>query len=411
MQRHRYGYGQSITSACFGHAECLLRPHSHPERCSGRWYLEQQQYGRGHSGSSGLVTGVGAGGTAVITYTMPGNCFVTIVATVNPAPSGILGNPVVCQGLTTSLSNLVGGGAWSSSVTSVATIDPVTGLVSGISGGTSTIVYTSTNCTPVSVVVTVNPVSLISGTPIVCAGLTVTLSDAVPGGTWSSGTTSVASVVSTTGVVSGVTAGNATIVYTTPANCTTSVIATVNPSPVAITGPTALCLGQTATLSDGTAGGTWASSNTTTATIVAGSGFISAVGAGTTSVIYTLPAGCTATMSFTVNPLPAPISGGTYVCAGLTETVSDATVGGTWSSGAASVATIDPSGLITASVPGTTIISYTLPTGCAATIVLTVNTSPVAIAGNFNLCSACLICFPILHPAAPGAAVIPLLLP
>ena len=336
---------------------------------------------------TGVITGVGAGGTAVITYMMPGNCYATIIATVNPAPSSILGNPVVCQGLTTSLSNMVGGGAWSSSTTSVATIDPVTGLVTGIGPGTSTIQYLSTNCNPVTIVVTVNPVQPILGTPIVCAGLSITLSDLVPGGTWSSSLTSVATIVSGTGFVNGVSAGNSTIVYTTPANCTTSVVLTVNPSPVAITGTTSLCLGQVAIMSDGTLGGTWSSSNTAVATIISGSGFTSAVGTGTTSIIYTLPAGCTATMTLSVNPLPGAINGNTQVCAGLTDDLTDVTGGGSWSSSNTTAAIIDPvTGVVNAESAGITTITYLLPTGCSATMVLTVNPSPVAITGNFNLC-------------------------
>ena len=336
---------------------------------------------------TGVVTGV-AGGTATITYTMPGNCRITTVVTVNPAPTAILGTPVVCQGLTTSLSNMVAGGAWSSTNTGVATVDAVTGLVTGVSGGTSAIVYTSANCTPVSIVVTVNPVLPISGTPaMVCAGLTITLSDAVTGGTWSSGSTGVATIGLSTGLVSGITAGTSTIVYTTPNNCTASTVVTVNPSPVAISGTTSMCLGQVAIMSDGTAGGTWSSNNTSVATIVAASGFTTAVGTGTATIIYTLPAGCTATMLITVNPLPAAISGNNTVCAGTSITLSDATPSGTWSSSAPGIASIDPvTGVVFGISGGTSIITYQLVTGCISTMVLTVNPSPVAISGNHMMC-------------------------
>ena len=336
---------------------------------------------------TGVISGV-AGGTATITYMMPGNCFVTITATVNPAPTAILGTPVVCQGLTTSLSNMVAGGAWSSGTTGIATIDPVTGLVTGVSPGTSTILYTSANCTPVSIVVTVNPVQPISGTPaMVCAGLTITLSDAVTGGTWSSGSTGVATIGLSTGLVSGITAGTSTIVYTTPNNCTASTVVTVNPSPVAISGTTSMCLGQVAIMSDGTAGGAWTSGNTAVATIVSATGFTTAVGVGTSEITYTLPAGCMATRIITVNPLPAPISGSGTVCAGTSITLSDATPSGTWSSSAPGIAAIDPvTGVVFGISGGTSIITYQLPTGCNATMVLTVNPSPVAIVGNRNLC-------------------------
>ena len=334
---------------------------------------------------TGVLNGLAAG-TANVTYTMPGNCFVSVVATVNPAPSAILGNPVVCQGSTTSLSNLVGGGAWSSSIGAVATIDPVTGLVTGISGGTSTIVYTSTNCTPVSVVVTVNPVAGITGTASVCAGLTTNLADAVPGGTWSSGSPAIATIGSSSGIVSGIIPGTSTIVYTTPANCTSSVIVTVNQSPVAISGLFEICEGSTTTLTDGTASGAWSTSNANT-TIGAVSGFMGGVTAGNSIITYMLPDGCYATTTVTVDPLPAAISGLASGCAGLLINLSDATPGGGWSSSAPPIATVGAAtGIVNGVSPGMATITYMLPTGCIATIVVTVNPSPLAIVGSTTVC-------------------------
>ncbi len=335
---------------------------------------------------TGVLTGILAG-TTNVSYTMPGNCYVTTVATVNPAPSAILGNPVVCQESTTSLSNLVAGGAWTSSVGAVATIDPVTGLVTGVSGGTSTIVYTSTNCTPVSVVVTVNPVAAITGTASVCAGLTIPLADAVPGGTWSSGSAAIATIGSASGVVSGIAPGTSTIIYTTPANCTSSIIATVNQSPVTITGPTQVCAGLSITLTDGTAGGGWTTSNANT-TVGAASGIVGGVTAGTSTITYTLPDGCLTTTTVTVNPLPAGITGLASGCTGLSINLSDATAGGTWLSGNPVVASVGMlSGLVTGLTVGTSVITYQLPTTCIATIEVTVNPSPLAIVGSNNVCA------------------------
>jgi gliding motility-associated-like protein len=48
----------------------------------------------------------------------------------------------VCVSGTTSFSSTVSGGVWSSSNTSVATINPATGLVTGVSAGTATMTYT-----------------------------------------------------------------------------------------------------------------------------------------------------------------------------------------------------------------------------------------------------------------------------
>ncbi|MEI6062858.1 MAG: GEVED domain-containing protein, partial [Bacteroidota bacterium] len=57
----------------------------------------------------------------------------------------ITGSLGVCTGSTTTLGSSVAGGTWSSTVTSVATVDPSTGVVTGVSVGQSVITYTYTN--------------------------------------------------------------------------------------------------------------------------------------------------------------------------------------------------------------------------------------------------------------------------
>ena len=85
---------------------------------------------------------------------------------------------------------------------------------------------------PFTVGATVPPApAAISGPSTVCAGSNITLSDATAGGTWSSNNTLVATVNATTGVVTGVTPGPATITYTVTVNgCsnTATKIITVN---------------------------------------------------------------------------------------------------------------------------------------------------------------------------------------
>src|SRR5205085_601332 len=109
--------------------------------------------------------------------------------TVNPTPSPITGNTSVCLGLTTALSDATAGGTWSSSTTTVATIDPVTGVVYSVGVGTTTIVYTSaTGGCYVTTIITVNPLPApITGITTVCAGSCTQLSDAPTGGAWFSG--------------------------------------------------------------------------------------------------------------------------------------------------------------------------------------------------------------------------------
>jgi len=345
--------------------------------------------------TTGIVTGVGPG-TTTISYASSGGCFATTIVTVYAMPLAIQGNGVVCLGSTTSLSDNVTGGNWStvagSGSVSVAG-GTVTGLTTpGLLAGTATVSYSfGGGACAVSTIVTINPVSPISPTaPVVCSGLTTSVSDAIAG-TWTSSNTTVATIGSTTGFIVGLAAGTSTIVVTYATGCNASVVLTVNLSPVAISGTTTLCYGNTTTFLDGTTGGTWTSSNTSIATIISTSGTATAVSTtgGVTTIAYTMPiTGCNAVTSLTVNPVPAPIQGNMTVCTGLTTTLTDPTTGGGWLSSNTTVGPIgSASGIVTGQSSGTTIITYTIPsTGCSALAVVTVNSSPVAIEGNFNMC-------------------------
>ncbi len=331
--------------------------------------------------SSGIVTGL-TQGTTTITYTLLTGCINTVVVTVNPNPTAILGSNSVCQGQTITLTDLTAGGTWSSSNLN-ASINSGSGVVTGNTPGTAVITYTlGTGCI-ITKTITINPLSVITGTPSVCIGLTTALSDATPGGTWSSSNTAVGTVGSLTGVVTGRTAGTTTISYVLPTGCTATIVVTVYPVPTAILGSLSACVGQTITLSDATAGGTWSSSNTAVATIGSTSGILLGVSPGTTTISYTLGTGCIVTAVVTVNAL-APISGSTNLCQGQTTTLSDAVAGGAWTISNTN-ASIDGSGNITGVNVGTAVVTYSLPSGCTTTIIVTV--SPLSpINGTNELC-------------------------
>jgi len=75
---------------------------------------------------------------------------------------------------------------------------------------------------------------------------------------------------------------------------------------------------------------------------------------------------------------PALITGGTnHGCAGFTDTLSDAIIGGIWSSGNTAVAAIDSAGVVTTVGGGTATISYTLGNGCNTSYLISVNPTPV----------------------------------
>ncbi len=339
--------------------------------------------------TSGVVTGVLTGST-VITYTLPvTGCTMTTTISVDPVPSPITGVTSVCIGGLVSLTDATVGGTWSSSNIAVATIGS-TGDVNGITAGTSTISYTlPTGCAAVASFV-VNPLpAAITGAPNVCVGATATLSDASPGGTWVSGSTGVATIGSSTGIMTGVAVGTTVVTYTLPTGCEITRTITADPPPAAITGTLSVCAGSVTTLSDATPGGTWSSATTGVATIGSGTGIVSGGTAGTAIISYTIPTGCAATTSVTVNPLPAAITGATGVCEGASVTLSDASPGGTWSSSSTATATIIPAtGVVTGVLAGTLTITYTLPTGCFRTRAMAVNPLPVAgtISGASTIC-------------------------
>ncbi len=75
---------------------------------------------------------------------------------------------------------------------------------------------------------------------------------------------------------------------------------TVSPNVTAgtVSGTTPLCIGSGATYtSTGTAGGAWSSTTPATATVVSGTGVVSALAAGTTDITYTVSTGCGAPVS------------------------------------------------------------------------------------------------------------------
>ena len=334
----------------------------------------------------GHVTGVTAG-TAVVTYNTGASCFVTTTITVNAIPAAISGGTSVCVGLTTSLSDATAGGLWSSGATGIATVNGTTGIVTGVSNGSAGITYTkaSTGCsTNVTVIVNALP-SAINGLGTVCAGSGTLLTDATGIGTWSSSNTAVATVAPD-GTVTGVAGGTARITYTTTAGCIATGVMTVSAiSP--ISGTPSACIGFTTTLSDVSAGGTWTSTNTGVATVGSSSGLVNALAAGTTSIVYTIPSGCSRSVVVTVSAALAPITGALSVCQTYTTLLSDTNVGGVWTSGSPSIATVGGStGLVTGSVAGTSRITYTVGGSCATYVVVTVNAQPSGIGGPTTAC-------------------------
>ncbi len=340
--------------------------------------------------NTGVVTGVTTG-TSIITYLLSSGCYKTTIVTINPVPAAIAGTAVLCEGENTTLTNSTSGGTWISSNTAVGTIGSTSGVVAGLSAGTTLISYrlTTTGCQSTKEV-TVNALpSVIGGTSLTCIGITTTLSATPSGGTWSSSDVAVATIGSSNGTLTGVAAGTSNITYTLATGCKRTTVATVNSNPAAIAGTFVLCEGASTTLTNSTTGGTWISSNTAIATVGSATGAVAAVSGGTTTITYRVSAtGCYSAQIFTTNPLPANITGTLSVCEGSTTALSTTSTGGTWSSSNAAVAAIGTNGVVSGVAAGTANISYSLSSGCVRAVTVTVNSLPAAIGGTLLICAS-----------------------
>jgi len=114
-----------------------------------------------------------------------------------------------------------GSGVWTSDNTSIAVVNSTTGVVTGNAQGTVNINYTFTNTAGCSTTVTKNitvnigpVIAATAGPSIVCANSTITLTNATPSGVWTSSDVNKATVDATTGVVTGLSAGDVVITYT-----------------------------------------------------------------------------------------------------------------------------------------------------------------------------------------------------
>jgi uncharacterized protein YjdB len=366
------------TSVCVGNTITLTNTVG-----GGTW--SSSNVGVATVGSTGIVTGISQG-TANISYTL-GTCVSSTTVTVNTTPSAIVGPDAVCAGHGATETNTALNGVWISSNTLIATVGSSTGAVLGVSAGTFVLSYTSCGTT-VTKPMTVNAVSAISGPTTVCIGNTITLTDVTVPGTWSSGSPAVASIGSSTGIVTGLTVGTSAITYTASTGCQAFYTVTVSAAVNTISGPSTVCTGSTIALTDATPLGTWSSSAPGTATIGSSSGIVTGIAPGTTTITYTVNAGCTTSTIITVNASPSAINppGSVSICVGGTVSLSDATPSGAWSASNGN-ATVSVGGLVTGIVAGVDTISYTVG-GCAATKTVTINATPaVTLPHNPTICA------------------------
>jgi Secretion system C-terminal sorting domain len=316
---------------------------------------------------------------------------------VSPSPAPITGATDFCPGATLSLHDVTPGDKWSSTDNTVASVDSVTGLVTGVGGGVAFISYTdpTTGC---AADVAVN-VATVTGPPNVCALDSIVLTATSTMGNWTSGNTSIATV-DAPGYVTGVGMGIAPISYNLPAaHC--SVVFNVSVNALApILGRDSVCIGGTRYLTDIVGGGTWSAVFPLIASITPDSGKVTGRAVGITQMSYLLPSGCLATVNFQVVSFPGSISGTTQACPGSNTTLHNSTSGGVWGSLNTGIATINPTtGVITGVAADTVDITYTINPGCAVTTRVTINPLPEPITGTGIMCPATT---DTLRDATPG---------
>jgi len=339
--------------------------------------------------SSGTVNGI-AVGTATISYNV-GGCIVTKIVTVDALPPAISGPLEICFGTSTTLTDPITGGTWTSASSIVATVNATTGLVTGTGAGTTTITYNLGSGCRAMANVTVDPTpATITGTPYACIGAGSTLGNLTTGGVWTSATASVATIGSTSGIVSGLVGGTTIIRYTIPNGCAASIVFTVNGVPRPSRLRDMCAWGDTLRVIDADTTGIYSSTFATILNLGAGVGIITTTVPGVSTITYRTSGGCTATFPFTVNPIPAPINGPATICAGAVVPFVDTIPhGGIWTSTDTTIASVNHlTGVVTTLAAGTVRIIYTIPTGCFADSVVTVLPVPVAgtITGASVLC-------------------------
>ena len=327
--------------------------------------------------AGGVVTGVAAGYDTVV-YTVANYCgsIQSLKAiTVNPAPDygSISGPDSMCLGGVISLIETSTVGAWSCT-NGHASI--VFGVVSAISVGIDTFLYTASNsfCTMSAVHIvaigTLPTVSGIEGISTVCQGASAAFLDSATDGVWSVFDTTIASINSG-GLLTGVLPGTDTVYYTATNFCGSvqaEAVVEVSPLPVVppISGQSLLCLATPVIFTDTGAAGVWSQSTGAVANL--SSGVVTGVSAGTDTISYTVGNSCgsaTAIFPITVNAVPScgPITGNAVVCVGTTDTLADAAPGGNWVLTVGTL-TIDSNGVLNADLAGTDTIMYRIANNC-----------------------------------------------
>lgn len=337
------------------------------------WYPIKVEYFNS-IGSGSLATSYQ--GPAIVKQAIPGSILSTSV------PTQTLN---LCVGGTANVTPSAGG-TWVSSNPAVASVSNA-GVVSGLTAGTTTLTFTNAEGCTGSISATIVAGPSLSGASSVCVGQTTNVLPGT-GGTWVSSNPAIASVTNA-GLVTGQSAGSVTLTFTNSSTgCVSSTGFSVTARPT-LGGASAVCVGNTATVTPST-GGTWVSSNPAVAT-VNNSGTVTGQSAGTVTLTFTDGlTNCTNSRVMTVNGL-VTLGGASSTCVGIPALVTPNT-GGTWVSSNPAIATVDNSGNVTGISGGTVTLSFTnSATGCVSSKSFTVNV-PIGQGGGQGIGGATSVC-------------------
>ena len=282
-------------------------------------------FGDGVSSAANPAThGFSTSGSHIITFTGTDGwgCSSSMADSIHiftlPHIPAVMGDSVLCIGSTTVLHDSLAGGTWTSGDGSIAGINNVTGAVTTIDTGHVTFYYHITDSN--GCVSSVGFNMYIASPPFldaifidsVCLHDSVLISTITPGGTWSSSDSTIATI-NAGGYIIGVSSGTVILTYsvTNSFGCTGSasnyfsVIPTVPLQP--ITGVMGVCSGDSTQLSHIIPGGTWESSDPSTAAVDPVTGLVTGYATGTVTISYTASNICgvfTVTTNVAVNLQP-----------------------------------------------------------------------------------------------------------